>query len=141
MYNDGVMIKDIAEKLHLHTSTITNYLKTANEIGICNYNSVDSRNNSHEIFKKNCSGMKAKPIICNENGFVFRSSRQCEIESNKLLGKHLLSQNIRKVLAGERYHTGNFTFSYITRSEFNQIKRKTPEKAFGDFFSNEIVTQ
>lgn len=135
MYNDGIMIKDISKKLHLHTQTITRYLKSASEVGICNYNSVDSRNNSYKIFKKNCSDMKAKPIICNENGFVFHSSRQCEIESDKLLGRHLSSSNIRKVLSGERHHTGSFTFSYITRSEFNRIKSKTPEKAYGKFFS------
>lgn len=135
MYNNDVLIKDIADSLSVSISTVHNYLVSASDVGLCNYNVEESKLKSYDFFKNNLTQINSKPILCVENGFVFSSSKKCDELSLDLLGKHLSSSNIRKVLNGERNHTGNYTFQYITRSDFNRIKTEEPDKAFGNFFS------
>lgn len=134
MYNEGFLNKDIAATLKVNVSTVHNYLILAKDISLCDYDAQKHKIRTYNILKRNNTQNLSKPIRCVESGQVFSSSKKCEECSFELFGKKLLSSNIRKVLFGERHHTGGYSFEYISKETFNQMKSSSPKMAFGDYF-------
>ena len=50
--------------------------------------------------------------------------------------KEIGVRNISYYVKNNCIYKRRYTFSYISREEFNRIKSETPDKAFGDFFEN-----
>ena len=125
---------DIAKEFGVSPATISHYLNKGNELGWCEYDA------SHESCRKNsflspqrCS----KPMLCNETGQVFFNRKLLQDLSVDVLGQYINGRNAQSVATGSRKQTKGYTFQYISKSEFNRIKRETPELAFGDFFISE----
>ncbi len=125
-------INELSKILKLSNTTITRYLKNANKLGMCDY---DAELKKIETLQKNHSKNSertSKPIICINDGNVFKNSKIAKDISSEIYGKHL--NNINAVCLGKYKSTKGLVFRFITRSEFNRIKRETPNKAFGDLF-------
>ena len=113
------------------------YLKIANELGLCEY---DSLNKKQETLLKNHyknPEISSKPIVCIQDKNVFKNSRILQNVSSEIYNIRLNYKNVWAVCNGKQYTTKGLTFAYITRSEFNKVKEQSPEKAFGDFFIKE----
>ena len=110
---------------------IGNYLKKGRKYGWCEYNPTEEK-----VRERHKHGTASNPIYNITTDEYFRDSEECQRHYTEI-GQKIFASNIRKVLRGERNQTGGFTFKYISKSEFNRIKRETPEKAFGDFFISE----
>ena len=58
LWNDGLSIKSISNILHVHTATITRYLKRANKLGLCNYTHEESAKRGYKEVGKSAKGKK-----------------------------------------------------------------------------------
>ena len=59
---------------------------------------------------------------------------------NKLTGKKFFTGNILGTADGKYKQHQGFTFSRITKEEFNEYKSQYPNKAFGDYFDLSIIS-
>ena len=127
-------ISELSNILQLSNNTIVRYLKEGALLGICDYNPVDKKN---IILKRNHlmnSEIGSKPIICINDSKVFRNAKLLEKLSNELYGVSLDSRNISSVCHGKQKTSKGFSFKFITRQEFNNIKIEYPAMAFGEEF-------
>ena len=103
-------------------------------MNLCDYDPekkrIDILNKNHAFNSERTS----KPIMCVEDGRVYRNSRIAEENSIEIYGKHLDRRNIHDVCSGRQKTTKGLYFKFISRQEFNDIKNNTPEMAFGDEF-------
>lgn len=136
LWNEGKSTKEISTALDINENVIRRYLKNGSMLNMCKYDAYENKLLSYEKLKEYNKQNRSKPMVCNETNMAFCSISLCEKLSEELLGKKLDSRNIGSVLNGKRNHTGNFTFQYITRSEFNSIKQNplTNHLAYGDYF-------
>lgn len=127
-------INDLSDMTGLSNVTIVRYLKNANELRLCDYDTknkkIDTLNKNHSMNSERYS----KPVMCLNDGNVFRNAKIAQSISDELYNKHLDSRNISTVCHGKEKATKGFRFKFIPRSEFNRIKEEIPEKAFGDYF-------
>ena len=62
LWNDGYSVGQIKENIHIHESTVTNYLKSAKRYGMCDYSIKESRNRS-----------TSNAVVCITTGKEFNS--------------------------------------------------------------------
>ena len=58
----------------------------------------------------------------------------CKNQMHELTGKKFAIGNILGTIDGRYSHHHHFTFSKVTKEEFNIYKTENPDKAFGDYF-------
>ena len=134
-YNNGITdVTELANLLKISNPTIVRYLKDASSMNLCDYDPekkrIDILNKNHAFNSERTS----KPIMCVEDGRVYRNSRIAEENSMEIYGKQLDRRNIHDVCSGRQKTTKGLYFKFISRQEFNDIKNNTPEMAFGDEF-------
>jgi len=122
----------ISQHFHIDRHTVVKYLKHGMELGWCNYDESEMR--AH--ITKNTWKNKTKPLKVEiENDIlVFRQIKDCCKYLSEKYTVHFDETSMRQCCRGERKTHRGLTFKYITHSEFNNIKSKFPDKAFGDFF-------
>ena len=59
----------------------------------------------------------------------------CEKTMSKLFSTSFYRSSIVKVIDGRYKKHKGFTFSYITREQFNKYKEESPNLCYGDFFN------
>lgn len=77
----------------------------------------------------------SKPIICNQNNMCFGNVSICEKTMSKIFSTSFYRSSIIKVIDGRCKKHKGFTFSYITREQFNKYKEESPNLCYGDFFN------
>lgn len=75
LWNCGMKIIDISEKLALCTGTIRTYLKNGTELGLCYYDPKENKDNVLRVVSAN----RCKSCICITTGLVFQSIKQAEL--------------------------------------------------------------
>ena len=137
-WNSGIYeTNKIAQYTGLTREFVVNKLHLCDELGLINYNKSLSREISQKHVKSSRYQHFAKPIKCNELGLYFGNNAIASRELEKTLNECVSANNISRVLSCKRKSYKKYTFSYITRSEFNQHKIEIPNKTFGDLFLTE----
>lgn len=112
LWSSGIdRLQDIAEKLGVSRSTVSSYLKKGDKLNLIIYES-----------KAN------KPILCNNNNYVFACSSICSKRSVELFGVFLSRKGINASANGEIKTTHGFQFSYITHEEMRRIQNTEPHR-------------
>lgn len=135
-WNNGIYIaEDIGKIVGLSSSPIRKYLNRCEEFGLIKEYDKDIINDlrskkTHRAYYQNNS----QPIKCNENNLYFGSITLCKNQMHELTGKKFAIGNILGTIDGRYSHHHHFTFSKVTKEEFNIYKTENPDKAFGDYF-------
>ena len=127
-------ISELSELLHFSKTTIVHYLKEAALLGLCDYDSEYKTKKTLDDNHAMNSERGSKPIMCIEDSRVFRNSRILQSNSVELYDKYLDFRYISSVCNGHKQSAKGLHFKFITRIEFNDIKKNNPENAFGDEF-------
>lgn len=135
-WNQGIYrAKDIGDIVGLDKSPVRKYLNKCEEFGLIE---KYDKNITESIRKTNANmGIyqnQATPIKCNENDLYFGSVAICKRTMSDITGKKFAHSNILGTITGEYSHHHHFTFTKVTKEEFNRIKSENPDKAFGDYF-------
>lgn len=141
MWNNGIHdLNQIGDAVGYKPSSLYSYLRKARNLFLIEYDETEfiKRGNEKRYAKKQYK--EFTPIICTDNGYVFNTLKTCERLSNELFGTHILTSCLCVVCKGKKDATKGFHFKYITKQEFNEIKRNTPNKAFGDYFDLSIAS-
>lgn len=88
LWNEGLTAGQIRKELKIGEGTVTSYLKTASEIGVCDYTKEESKNRSH-----------CRKVYCTTLGILFNGAT----EANKILG--IDRSGIRRCCIGEQKDT------------------------------------
>lgn len=129
--NPLLYTRELSEMFKLSVNTIINYLKKGNSLGWCFYNPKDEM---IRLKKDNLLYNGDKPFICIETNNAYRNARICQDVINEE-GKIIVNKTtIRYACRENKQAYGCFTFRYISKEEFNNIKRDSPELAHGEFF-------
>ena len=138
-WNDGIYdTKLIGEKVGLTSSPVVKHLKKCEQFGLIE--KFDKEKINKQKVKKIVSTYYqhyAKPMQCIENDLVFGSMALTQKTMSELTNLKFNTTNIIGTTTGRYSHHHHYTFKYITRKEFNEIKRKSPELTYGDFFIDE----
>lgn len=141
MWNNGIHdLNKIGEKVGYKPNSLYSYMRKARDLSLIEYDEAEmiKRRNEKSYAKKQYK--EFTPIICTDNGYVFNTLKTCEKLSDELFGTHLLTSCLCVVCKGKSKDTKGFHFEYITKQKFNETKRTTPHKAFGDYFDLSIVS-
>lgn len=140
-WNNGVYVaEDIGNIVGLSKAPIRKYLNRCEEFGLIK--KYDKEIIERIRAKKTYSTIyqnRATPIKCNENGLCFGSLSLCTQKMNDITGKTFHRGNVVGTITGKYKQHHNYTFSYITRKEFNESKLKNPSDTFGDLFIDETL--
>lgn len=128
----------LKEILDISNTTLNRYLNRANDLGLIIYDKSKSAILGNKKSQERRYQNNAKPIMCIENGYVFGS---CSIASNKSLEAFGVKISSGEISLAVNYNkpTHNLNFKYISRLDFNTIKRDTPNISYGDYFEKENV--
>lgn len=138
LWNSGVHDPEvIANKLDIYQNNLHMILGRAKELGLCDYDTKITQAIGREKMNKIKYHKYAKPLLCNESKECFGTVTICETELNNR-NLNVDRRNISRNAQTGKLPVRGLTFSYITHEEFNNIKRKSPDKAFGDFFDLEL---
>jgi len=96
--NPNMATGDISKIMKLSQSSITNFLKVGNEMGLCYYDTKEEIKKSGKI--------NSKKVICLDDGLIFDSAR----EAGRFYKCH--GNKVSAVCRGERQSTGERHFSY-----------------------------
>lgn len=133
-YTDDV--SELSKLFKISKTTIVSYLKNGANLGMCDYN--PKKKISDTLIKNHSKNSErgSKPIMCIDDGNVFRNAKLLETLSVELYGKNMFmdSRNISAMCNGRQKSVKKHHFKFISRCEFNNIKNKFPEKAYGDLF-------
>ena len=88
LWNKGLTAGQIRKELKIGEGTVTSYLKTASEIGICDYSKEESKNRS-----------RCRKVYCTTLGMLFNGAT----EAQRILGVDRTS--IRRCCTGEKTDT------------------------------------
>lgn len=103
-WNDGLSIGEISQLTNTHYSVVTDYLKRATDLGLCNYNKNESkkRGNCHKV-------------ICEQTDIIYDSI----IDASKSTGINVstISKNCRKVdkTGGKDIYGNKLTWRYYSK--------------------------
>lgn len=111
LWNNGLLISNIAQICDHNKDTISNYLKIGNDLSLCEYNHQLAINRRTQYNKKHSS--HKRKIICNETKDVFDSIVQCSEKSLDTFGVHIGKSSISEYLRGKNKTAKGYTFSYI----------------------------
>lgn len=121
LWNDGVRCyTKLAECLRVARNTIYEYLETAASIGLCDY------------VAKPKSIMKSKPIICENNGYVFASAKDFEVNSERIFGRFISRSYVYNVVRKHKKQNQDVIIRQISYEEFIDTQIKHPNNIFGD---------
>ena len=135
MWNNGIHdLNIIGNAVGYKPCSLYSYMRKARNLSLIEYDDEDVKKRMIEKVYAKKQFKEFTPIICIDNGYVFNTLKTCENESDKIFGRHLLTSCLCNVCKGNRKAVKGLRFAYITKQEFNEVKRTTPEKAFGDFF-------
>lgn len=123
---DNLGAKDIGKILHISTTCASNYLKIGNDMKLCDFG-------EHTYKNFRCKKLLlsvAKPMCLtnleNNDSIYFCSQSECSRYFSK---HHLYIKDNKTRINGIIYKT-----TYISFSEFNNMKRNNPRKTFGELF-------
>ena len=106
IWNDGEHdLHKIANVVNLHYGTVTKYLQIGEKFGWTEYGHTKNR-----------------PLLCTDNNYVFANARVCAKHSEEIFGILLNQLSINSTARGDRSHTHNIHFTYLTRGQFQEIK-------------------
>lgn len=138
LWNSGIHDPEIiANTLDIYQNNLHQILGRAKELGLCDYDTKITQAIGREKMNKIKYHKYAKPLLCNENGDCYGNVTIC-VSTLKERGINTHTGNIHRNITTGRSPIYGLTFSYITHEEFNNIKSKSPDKAFGDFFDLEL---
>lgn len=78
LYNENMLIKDIAKKMNININTVREYLIKGTELNICNYC-------LHDVFKRSNTGKKAKKVKCLNTSIVYKTAIEAKNDTNATL--------------------------------------------------------
>lgn len=137
LWNSGIYDRNLIGKyVGLNGGNVTKYLNKAHEYGLIDYDKNKTKKSGEERARYAYYNKYSTPIICKEIGLYFGSIGICsQIMKEKY---NTLSDRgaILAIINGSRVSRTGYTFQYITKQEFNQIKQdpKTAHLAYGDLF-------
>lgn len=99
-------LKEFAKLTGLATSTISKYLRQADELGWIVYESPAN-----------------KSVICLDNNYIFKTSRMCSELSQEIFGVFIKAKHIQSNANNEIGSTHGFHFQYLTQKEFRAMKK------------------
>lgn len=141
MWNNGIHdLNEIGNVVGYKPNSLYSYLRKARNLSLIEYDETDAQKRRVENARAKKQYKEFTPIICTDNGYAFNTLKTCEDLSDELFGKHLLKSCLCVVCKGKSKSTNGFHFEYISKEDFNEIKRKTPNKAFGDYFDLSIAS-
>lgn len=126
--------KKIGEILGIDKGVVRKYANKCQEFKMIKIDNDEIERRRIENVTKSNYQSHSKPLICNENGFAFGNVSIATRKMSYFTGDNFSHTNILGTLAGKYSHHHGFTFSYISREEFNNIKNNEPDRAFGDLF-------
>lgn len=134
MWNDGKNIDDISKTYNVDRHKVKQLLDLSVKNNHTNYSTTESRQRAGKQLHIKSYKKKNKPIQCIENQLVFSSIMICsEYFSSKLKIPHIENNMTRSI---KRNHKNKgYTFKYISCEEFNEIKVKSPNLAFGSILT------
>lgn len=140
-WNNGIHLsEDIGKIVGLSKSPVRKYLNKCEEFGLIEkYDKELIEELRREKAYKGAYQHQTTPIKCNENNLYFGSISLCREQMNKLTGMKFFTGNILGTADGKYKQHHGFTFSRITKEEFNTYKSQNPDKSFGDYFNLSIV--
>lgn len=128
-------ISQIIKTTKLSNNTVLRYLKDGASVGLCGYTYEEAI----KLRSLKAQRSKMKPIkITYKNETFYSSSTMTFIGYyNDKYNKKLYYESIRQCLTNQKQSYKGFTFQYMTREEFNNIKSDsaTSHLAIGDFFT------
>lgn len=130
LYNEGMDATEISKQIPLSVASISNHLKNGNDLGVLVYNSKTVYENRKNKLKQSIAIPCCMYDILTNQKFYYDSLSACT--------KEIGVRNISYYVKNDCIYKRRYSFSYISREEFNRIKSETPDKAFGDFFENLI---
>ena len=135
LWNDGIHdINELMKITNIKKGRLYTLLVRATELNLCSYNPDETLKIAFNNSLKTKYQIYSKPVFCNEYNLAFGNEtivkKTFQDKFNILLQRSI----IHKCLIGERKHTRNLTFKYITKQEFNDYKNKFPDKSFGEYF-------
>lgn len=121
LWNNGVRCyTKLANHLRVARGTIYEYLETAASIGLCDY------------VVKPKSIMKSKPIICENNGCVFASAKDFEVNSEQIFGRFISRSYVYNAIRNHKKQNPDVIIRQISYEEFIDTQIKYPNNIFGD---------
>lgn len=135
-WNNGIYLaKDIGNIVGLSKSSVRKFLNKCQKFGLIKkYDKTVIYKNRGKKARDSYYQNFSKPIKCNENGMCFGSVTICMNKMEELTGDKFQQGSIIKTIIGKQSHHHHYTFSYISREEFNLRKINSPDKTFGDLF-------
>lgn len=142
-WNAGIhKAEEIGNIVGLSKSPVAKYLNKCEKFGLIKkYDKTDIFANRDKKSRDSYYQKNSNPIKCNENGIYFGSITICKERMNELTGFYFSHSNIVGTITGKYTHHHHFTFSYVSRKEFNANKESHPESTFGDKFTDISITK
>ena len=103
-WNNGIYdIQKLSEMFGLHKGTVRDYLKRANDVGLCDYN----KNLTKQEGVKKSSLAKWKTVRCIETGKIYSPIKSVELDG-------FSSKHISSACKGERETVGGYHWEYVS---------------------------
>jgi len=121
LWNSGIHSSTkIGTRMKIHGATIIRYLKTGRKVNFCDYSKDIS---IKEVINKMVLST-SKPVICSDNGIIFKSIANCSRKSKELFGINICEQSIANVCNKnlKQIRTKGFMFRYISDLTQEEIK-------------------
>lgn len=126
---------EIGKSVGLSNSPVRKFLHRCEEFGLIDkYDTKISQRLGAKQSRTAYYQNRAKPLFCNENNTYFGSITICAREMESITGLKFSSGNILGTATGKYKQHRGFTFSYISREQFNTAKAESPDTSYGDFF-------
>lgn len=129
LYNEGMRIMDIAEKMNIADGTVIRRLHIGNQIGLCSYIPQSQQSKRHRA--EACRESNSVPIYCVEKDIAFQSSAIAEQISMKVIGISFTHSNFNRALRinSEPKYNG-LHWKRMTKDEFADFRAMFPNKAY-----------
>lgn len=135
-WNKGIYLaEDIGNIVGLSKPSVRKFLNRCQKFGLIEkYDKTTIYKNRDKKARSSYYQNYSKPIKCNENGMYFGSITICANKMEEITGNKFQQGSIIKTITGTYSHHHHYTFSYISREEFNSQKINFPDRTFGDLF-------
>ena len=131
--NNGKSVKQMIQETNLADITIYRYIAKGEELGLIHYDREESNRIRLETLTKLNRQRCSKPILCVETGYAFMSSGILDDHSVEVFGERMVRSCVTDAINKNKKYKG-YTWKYIGRDEFNELKSRYPDKVIGDFF-------
>lgn len=122
-----MLAMEVAEVFSVHTSTINRCATKGKETGWLKIDRLKC------LYEYNRRPLNTKPIYCTNNGKYYRDS-YAVCDDIYPTTNEARSKRLRKHIFHNKPYCG-YIFKYISQEEFNNEKRRVPDKCVGDFFN------